>query len=243
MAEEGKSRRALLVATTSLGAGWVLTGCATSSSAHGKEADEKGPKEGKEEEEEVTPAEDLMREHGVLRRVLLVYEEAIRRLTAHEELPPQVLAGAAQIVRRFVEDYHERMEEDYLFPRFKKAGTLVDLVTVLREQHEAGRKLTAEVLRLATSEGLRQPDSVAQLTSVLQRFIRMYQPHAAREDTVLFPAIRKIVSSNEYDSLGEDFERKEHDLFGEDGFEKFVDEVASLEKALNLYELSSFTPR
>ncbi len=242
MSDEGRSRRALLVATTSLGAGWVLTSCATSSSGRGKESEEKERKEGKEEEE-VTPAEDLMREHGVLRRVLLVYEEGIRRLTAHEELPPQVLAQGAQIIRRFVEDYHERLEEDHLFPRFQKAGTLVELVTVLREQHQAGRKLTDEVLRLATPEGLRQPDSVAQLTSTLQRFIRMYQPHAAREDTVLFPALRKVVSSNEYDALGEDFERKEHELFGEDGFEKMVDEVAGLERALNLYELSSFTPR
>ena len=30
-------------------------------------------------EEEVSPNEDLMREHGVLDRVLLVYEEAMRR--------------------------------------------------------------------------------------------------------------------------------------------------------------------
>jgi hemerythrin-like domain-containing protein len=243
MSEEGRSRRALLVATTSLGAGWVLTGCATSSTGRGTEPEKKGRKEGQEEEEEVSPAEDLMREHGVLRRVLLVYEEGIRRLTAHEELPPQVLAGGAQLIRRFIEDYHERLEEDYLFPRFQKAGMLVELVTVLREQHEAGRQLTAEVLRLATPEGLRQPDSVAQLTRSLQRFVRMYQPHATREDTVLFPALRKVVSSHEYDALGEDFERKEHQLFGEDGFEKVVDEVAGLEKALNLYELSSFTPR
>ncbi|AHF17361.1 hypothetical protein NIASO_06125 [Niabella soli DSM 19437] len=30
----------------------------------------------------------------------------------------------------------------------------------------------------------------------------MYRPHEAREDTVLFPAFRKIVSRHEYDSLG-----------------------------------------
>ena len=35
-----------------------------------------------EEEEEVSPAEDLMREHGVLKRVLLIYGEAIRRIDA-----------------------------------------------------------------------------------------------------------------------------------------------------------------
>ena len=34
------------------------------------------------EEDEVAPGEDLMREHGVLKRVLLVYGEAIRRIDA-----------------------------------------------------------------------------------------------------------------------------------------------------------------
>src|SRR5436190_7019562 len=39
----------------------------------------------KPEEEDVTPGEDLMREHGVLNRVLLVYEECARRLDGHED--------------------------------------------------------------------------------------------------------------------------------------------------------------
>src|SRR5207237_5266049 len=42
----------------------------------------------------------------------------------------------------------------------------------------------------------------------IQQFIRMYNPHEAREDTVLFPAFRKIVSPHEFDALGEDSRRK-----------------------------------
>ena len=80
-------------------------------------------------------------------------------------------------------------------------------------------------------------------TESLRAFIRMYNPHEAREDTVLFPGFRKIVSGHEYDSLGEDFEKKEHELFGEDGFEKMVDKVASIEKELGIYDLSQFTPK
>src|SRR5689334_11767026 len=68
------------------------------------------------EEEEVSPAEDLMREHGVLKRVLLVYGEAIRRIDAGEDLPPDPVLDAAKIIRNFVEEYHEKLEEDYLFP-------------------------------------------------------------------------------------------------------------------------------
>src|SRR5206468_4028932 len=57
-------------------------------------------------------------------------------------------------------------------------------------------------------------------------------PHEAREDTVLFPAFRKIVSPHEFDSLGEDFEKKEDELFGEDGFEKMVEKVAGNREAI-----------
>jgi hypothetical protein len=76
----------------------------------------------------------------------------------------------------------------------------------------------------------------------MRQFVRMYAPHEAREDTVLFPALRTIVSTNEFHALGEDFEQKEHQLSGEDGFEKMVDRVASIERALGIYDLAQFTP-
>ena len=49
----------------------------------------------------------------------------------------------------------------------------------------------------------------------MKAFNRMYRPHESREETILFPAFKEIVSVNEYDSLGEDFEEKEHEKFGE----------------------------
>jgi len=70
----------------------------------------------------------------------------------------------------------------------------------------------------------------------------MYRPHEAREDTVLFPAFRKLVSKHEYDSLGEDFESNEPRLFGSDGFETMVNKVAEIEKSLGIY-VSQCTPQ
>ncbi|AVR45983.1 hypothetical protein C7S20_12365 [Christiangramia fulva] len=58
----------------------------------------------------------------------------------------------------------------------------------------------------------------------------LYRPHESRENTVLFPAFKERVSKNEYDALGEDFEKKEHVKFGEDGFDHIVTEVAEIEK-------------
>ena len=90
------SRRDFLRAGVSL-AGVTLLGtetimAQTQSGGAGKpqpSPKEKGEKrEGHDEhDEEVSPGEDLMREHGVLKRILLVYEESERRL----------LAGAAEV--------------------------------------------------------------------------------------------------------------------------------------------------
>ncbi|HZP59692.1 MAG TPA: hemerythrin domain-containing protein [Opitutaceae bacterium] len=193
-------------------------------------------------EEEVAPGEDLMREHGVLKRILLVYDELVRRLGAGAEVPPAAVADSAGIIRNFIEDYHERLEENYLFPRFQKAGQLPDLVATLIQQHQAGRRLTDQVQAEASFAALKSESDRQRLKAALQQFIRMYSPHEAREDTVLFPAFRKLVSQHEYDSLGEDFEKEERRKFGEDGFEMMVDKVAAIEKSLGIFDLAQFTP-
>jgi hemerythrin-like domain-containing protein len=184
-----------------------------------------------------------MREHGVLKRVLLIYGEVGRRLDAREDFPPEALADAAGIIRRFIEDYHEKLEEDFLFPRFEKAKKHEDLTRVLREQHQAGRRVTDVTLALAKASALKKDSQRKQLGVSLRQFIRMYEPHEAREDTVLFPALHKIVTPHEFGALGEDFEKKEHQLVGEDGFEQMVDKVASIEKKLGIYDLGQFTPQ
>ena len=128
-------RRRFLAATAALGFGAIAL---PNSQAH---SDDK-PKDGKKDkpEEEVGAAEDLMREHGVLNRILLIYEEGLRRLREKEDVSPDVFHKPALLVRKFVEDYHEKLEENFIFPEFEKQKKLVNLVKVLRDQHQAGRK-------------------------------------------------------------------------------------------------------
>jgi hemerythrin-like domain-containing protein len=238
------TRRGFIGSAALAGAGILLIGCGDRDRNEAKQ-DTTGGKStmGKPEAEaEVTPTEDLMREHGLLNRILLIYDESRGRLAAGSDFPIETLAGAAAIVRRFVEDYHEKLEEDHIFPRFKKAGELADLVDVLDKQHDAGRKLTDTIKGLATAQTLKDADARAKLAAALTSFNRMYRPHEAREDTVLFPALRSIVSANEFDSMGEEFEDKERELFGADGFESMVAQVAALEKNLGIDDLSRFTP-
>ena len=196
----------------------------------------------KEEEEEVTPAEDLMREHGVLKRVLLIYDEVRERIARKASFPSAAISSSAKIIRSFIEGYHEKLEEEHLFPRFRKKGKLVDLVDTLEEQHQAGRRVTDQILAL-TAAGLKTEGEKQDLARELRQFVRVYAPHEAREDTVLFPALHDVVSKQEYGALGEDFEKKEHQLFGKEGFEGIVERVGTIEKSLGIFDLRQFTPK
>ncbi|HVY32233.1 MAG TPA: hemerythrin domain-containing protein [Polyangiaceae bacterium] len=187
-------------------------------------------------EAEVTPGEDLMQEHGVLERIVIVYDTAAERIERGEQVDPAVVAQAAGIVRRFVEDYHERTEEKFVFPRLQAAGREATLVSILLKQHQRGRELTDELIRRA---GIGASEELAR---ALRSFSRMYRAHAAREDTVIFPAFREIVGGAEYEELGEQFEEREHQLVGEHGFERAVADVARLEAQLGIADLAAFTP-
>lgn len=191
----------------------------------------------------VTAPEDLMKEHGVLNRCLLIYEEAIRRVQSKEDISPNVFHHTANLVRRFVEEYHEKNEEKYIFPVFQKAGKMTDLVQTLLTQHKAGRVVTAHILQYSTPDAFRDAKNREKVVAACQGFIRMYRPHESREDTVLFPALRSLLTLKQVEELGERMEEDEHKVLGDEGFEKAVGEVASIEKALGIYDLHQFTPK
>jgi hemerythrin-like domain-containing protein len=226
--DEEMSRRAAL----SVGFG-VALGAPVIAAAQGKI----NPDEG------VTAPEDLMKEHGVLNRCLLIYEEGLRRLHGGEEVTPNVFNHTATLIRHFVEEYHEKNEENYIFPVFKKHGKLVDLVETLLSQHKAGRVVTNRIIHLSSPDAFRSADNQQKIVASVEAFIRMYRPHEAREDTVLFPALRTLLTPKQVLALGDHMEEAEHKVLGDEGFEKSVAQVESIEKALGIYDLKQFTPK
>jgi hemerythrin-like domain-containing protein len=100
---------------------------------------------------QIPPTEDLMREHGVLLRILLIYKAIIEQSGSLDLRSPPllcpVIADTASIAQSFIEEYHQRLEENYVFPVFHKHGQYVELVHILLEQHNAARQLTRLILQ------------------------------------------------------------------------------------------------
>ena len=185
--------------------------------------------------------EDLMREHGVLNRILLIYEEIIRRIQNDIEFPVSVLKHTADITKNFIENYHEKLEENHIFPLFEKHNKKTRLINILKEQHNKGRKITTEIQKLSSGSLLTLKQK-KRIRSLLRKYIKMDRPHEAREETVLFPRVRSLINNQEFMQLSKVGENLEEKMFGKNGFRNIIRKVENIEQNLGIYALEQFTP-
>src|SRR6185503_2556491 len=160
-----------------------------------------------------------------------------------QALDASALQQTATLFRTFGEDYHERMlEEQHIFPRIRKqGGELARYADILTEQHQRGREVTDYVLAV-TNGGTISSLHAEPLAKVFESFVVMYQNHAAREDTIVFPAWKKNFSDKQLDEIGDQFEDIEHKMFGKDGFEEAEKKISDIEGRLGFADLAQFTP-
>nr|WP_274226641.1 hemerythrin domain-containing protein [Clostridium sp. 'White wine YQ'] len=152
-----------------------------------------------------------------------------------------IIYNTAMIAQHFIEDYHQKLEEQYVFPKLSSNSKYSELINTLLNQHNAARKLTNNIIYSSTKNTCYFENDL-QLIRLLSLYINMYDPHSAREDTVIFPAFHELVNPEEFKELGDLFEKIEEQKFGEDGFERIVSEVTNIEKVLGIYNLDQFTP-
>jgi hemerythrin-like domain-containing protein len=242
---KSNTRRDFLRTSAIVGTGLVMSSCGGGNMANSEQkSDQSSAKPDKNKMGgEVTATEDLMREHGILRRVLLVYSAAAVQLrTNASSIAPDALQKTAKLFRAFGEEYHEKkLEEAYIFPAVKKAGgEAASYPDILVTQHNRGREITDYIIGV-TQEAKLGGSNVEQLAKALEGFVLMYRNHAAREDTIIFPAWKKTMMGKQLDEMSEKFEDIEHEQFGEDGFDDAVKQISSIESSLGLADISQFT--
>lgn len=237
-------RRLLLSGISIAGAGFLLNACRSTSNSSSPVNDNRNePAPGELAPVEVTATEDLMRDHGVLRRALLVYREAASRLRRDPaSVPPDTLEKAANLIRVFGEDYHEKeIEEVFVFPIVKRTpGMPASHVDLLVAQHERGRAITDYILEVTRQERI-PSHRIEPLARTLESFVRMYEHHAAIEDTVVFPVWKTAVGETELEVLAAKFDEIEAEHFGADGFETALKRMEEIETSLGLANFEMFT--
>jgi hemerythrin-like domain-containing protein len=233
------SRRAAMfgaggLAAGAVGAGVALVAVPTSAAPNTAQLDAVA--------RETPLTEDLMNEHGMLIRIILIYREVTRRVASGEPVPRAQAHDSGMIIEDFIHGFHEPLEEAYVFPAVNRGALRPDISTLLL-QHARGREQTQEILEASAGSGtLVEGANRAKLAAAMDAFARGYEPHEAREDTVVYPALRAASSPREMVQMAEHFSTLQTQQFGPDIFGKLLDRVVVIEKALNIYDLNQFTP-
>ena len=173
--------------------------------------------------------EDVMYEHGIVRKLLVIYNKCIDIIQS-ENNPEiySIVKQTALIIRKFVEEYHEFIEEEYIFPLFKNDFKYDKLIKELIKQHTISREITDKILELSDKK------SKEELIKLIKQFNEIYAIHMYTEDLMIIRNVRKHISQEEFIALSKKFDEIEDELLGEHGFETILREVITIEQKLDI---------
>ena len=182
--------------------------------------------------------ESLMRGHGLLMRAVIIYDVSKDRIFKGQTVDPSLILKTASVFHDYLEEFHEKMEEKYIFASLEKERLHFASIQELKIQHGTGYELTSRITSL-TKNG----KQASELGTLLDDFVKMYRHHAAWEDTVIFPAFDFMEKKSDLSELSATFDLEENKILGHSGFRSFLNQIADVEKQLGIYELSTSTPR
>ncbi len=221
------SRRKFILLSGAAGAYLAASGCS---------------KQGKDKVEIATAVELMEKQHGILRRALFILDEVKGGMDARMELPPEIIQGTIEVVRRIVVECHQKIEDESIFPLFESAKKMGGLVGVLREQHAAGTQMIGILGQFAADFSVKDLEKRRTMQNALHHFSRMYRAHSDREDTQLFPALRQIVSPADLTKLNETVQKLDLQILGQNGYDEAMAKLEGFENALGMGDLAAFTP-
>jgi len=159
----------------------------------------------------MNPTDILREEHGLIEQFLDALDRAVQKLQKGERPPRQLFDKAAEFANAFTHDCHHFKEEHRMFVSLaqKKNGAIDGEIAALRQQHERGRELIAEMANALDGYAADQESQTSTLLEALEEYVPLLRQHIYREEQVFFPMVEQELSSGGQTALMLEF-RKEH---------------------------------
>jgi len=135
----------------------------------------------------------LMNDHQTTEKVF----DAVDRTLASPDGPSRaVLVDAMKYFEGYVEGCHNKKEENHLFPLIERRGIPRSggPLAVMLAEHEQGRALLPELVRLATSYLAGDRGALGDLRSVFGQYSSLLKNHYWKENDILYPMARRVMS-------------------------------------------------
>lgn len=159
--------------------------------------------------------DSLEQEHRTIEKILRVTGVLVDELTENRDIDDDILRDLCQFLRVYGHQCHHGKEESYLFPMLERHGVPEEgcPLGALRHEHERSRALTQELVQASAEYAANRHDGSSALSEVLRNIAQFYPAHIWKEEYLLFPMARKVLSEEDDQRLLKEFKSVESDIY------------------------------
>jgi hemerythrin-like domain-containing protein len=173
---------------------------------------------------------------------MFVFESMIARIADGENPDLKPINQAALILKELIAEHHMVDEERLIFPKIEASGRYADLLKTLRLQHDRGRAIIDRIIDMTQKGSIENIGSMNEMVNLCLSFAIMYRPHAAVEETVVFPALYDFASNDEILNIEAIMRGEEKGLMENERFRRVLDSLAEIEAQAGTADIRRFTP-
>ena len=157
----------------------------------------------------------LEHEHRTIEKIVRVMGVLVDELAENRDIDDDVLRDLCQFLQVYGHQCHHGKEESYLFPMLESHGVPEEgcPLGALRHEHERSRALTQELVQASAEYAANRHHSSSTLSEVLRNLAQFYPAHIWKEEYLLFPLARKVLSEEDDQRLLREFESVESDIY------------------------------
>ncbi len=159
--------------------------------------------------------DSLEHEHRTIEKILRVTGVLVDELTENRDIDDDILRDLCQFLRVYGHQCHHGKEESYLFPMLERHGVPEEgcPLGALRHEHERSRVLTQELVQASAEYAANRHEGSSALSEVLRNIAQFYPAHIWKEEYLLFPMARKVLSEEDDQRLLKEFKSVESDIY------------------------------
>ena len=159
--------------------------------------------------------DSLEHEHRTIEKIVRVTGVLVDELAENRDIDDDILRDLCQFLRVYGHQCHHGKEESYLFPMLERHGVPEEgcPLGALRHEHERSRVLTQELVQASAEYAANRHDGSSALSEVLRNIAQFYPAHIWKEEYLLFPMARKVLSEEDDQRLLKEFKSVESDIY------------------------------
>jgi len=157
----------------------------------------------------------LRQEHDAILKMLEAAEEAVRRIDAGGLIRRETLSGMSEFFRLFADKCHHAKEEDLLFPLLESRGMsrAGGPTGVMMHEHVEGRAFVRQMAEASEASNWGE-ESQKKWAVAARGYIELLRQHIFKENNILFAMAERMLTSQEQEELGTQFESAELEKLG-----------------------------